>query len=125
MCDCKIWCSRDDRSPSWHRGQQRKAWEDHNERRLSKSELVVPVCGDHRCCNPEHLKIMTRKELGVKLNETTRRRRGVEVATAVLDDEKVRAIRQSNEETSRLAKRYGVSTVTIHKVRTRQTWKHV
>lgn len=52
-------------------------------------------------------------------------RRGSEAKNAKLTEEIVRAIRESDEPSDELAKRYGVHRVTINRARSGRGWGHV
>ena len=52
-------------------------------------------------------------------------KKGADVPSAKLDDDKVREIRKSTESMEILADRFGVSAGTIFQVRNHKTWKHV
>jgi hypothetical protein len=51
--------------------------------------------------------------------------RGEEHVSAKLDEEKVRAIRASDETQQVLADRYGVDRSLISEVKSRKRWKHI
>ena len=53
------------------------------------------------------------------------RARGVRHGMAKLCDDQIRAIRESDETHSKLAKRYEVHFTTISLVRQRETWRHI
>jgi hypothetical protein len=50
---------------------------------------------------------------------------GVRNPSSKLDDNMVRAIRNSKDTGTIIAERYGITTATVCHIRTRQTWKHV
>lgn len=52
-------------------------------------------------------------------------KQGVGNPASKITEDDVRAIRDSSEPRSTLASRYGLHPQQIHKIRTRQRWKHV
>lgn len=52
-------------------------------------------------------------------------RRGEQAPTARLTETAVREIRESNKPDSYWAKRYGVTSPTIHRARTGKSWSHL
>jgi hypothetical protein len=52
-------------------------------------------------------------------------RRGEQAPTARLNEQAVRQIRESDKPDSYWAKRYGVTSPTIHRARTGKSWSHI
>lgn len=95
--------------------------------------VVMAMCGDKLCCNPAHLFRATRSSVLRKSYEDGIRSRPVEylklrrqaerVGFAKLDMDKARDIRASSDETSVLARRYGVAEKTVRAIKTNLTWR--
>ena len=83
------------------------------------------ICNNPSCCNPFHLYAGTAKE---NLQQAVREQRafvGYKNGRAKLREQDVKKIRDSNDSSSLLAKRYNISKSTIKRIKTRQTWKHI
>jgi hypothetical protein len=87
--------------------------------------LVRHKCDVRSCVRPSHLILGTHADNSADCVSRGRHAHGERTPIAVLNEEKVRAIRASSEGVFKLAERYGVSPTTISSVRNRQTWKHV
>lgn len=100
----------------------------HNQRDLHKGELVRHTCDNPLCVNPHHLLTGTQKD---NMQDALARGRfawGERTHCAVLNDGKVRDIRNrvaAGERQCDLAKEYGVHTATVSNIVKLQTWKHV
>lgn len=96
-------------------------------------KVLRHTCDRPSCINPEHLVLGTQTENIADMNARKRQRNvhGIASPNAVLDDDKVRAIRKVFVKGSRrwgylaLARLYGVSDVTISHVVHRRQWAHV
>ena len=95
--------------------------------------VVMHKCNNKPCCNPNHLEMGThRRNLidagrdGLLGNNT---QKGSAHSQAKLTEKDVLDIRrrfeQGNETKTELAREYGVGQSTIHKIVTRQRWKHI
>lgn len=84
-------------------------------------------CGNGHlgCVNPLHLSWKSRSENLQDMLRHGRGQTGSKQHMARLTDEIVKAVRQSNETTVVLAKRYGVCAATIGYARRGKTWKHI
>lgn len=69
------------------------------------------LCRNRACCNPAHLEPVTRR---------TNVRRGVSPKLSLED---ARAIRESDDQTAVLAKRYGVTPTRIRQIRRGRGWE--
>lgn len=88
---------------------------------------VLHSCDVRNCVNPEHLSLGTHTEnmrdmvakgrCGVAKGEASR--------FAILTEDQVRAIRDSDEVGTHLAQRYGVTKGAIYAIRNRETWKDI
>jgi len=99
-------------------------------RTLSRNQVVRMDCGGSSCLNPEHMAVQTRASLKTENAASEpaairRARVGAQVRQrcAVLDFDKARQIRLSDEPTLVLAARYGVSAKTIRDVRAGDSWR--
>lgn len=93
------------------------ACESKNERRIQPGEVTRHLCGNHPCCNPQHLEFGTRIENSLD----TLKHNGI----TILKEDDVLAIRASDESGTILGKRYGVAKTTIYDVKKRKSWKHI
>lgn len=88
---------------------------------------VCHSCDNTVCCNPAHLSQGTHddnmKDMSVKRRGICKK--GEEQHAAKLTEQGVREIRRSDETLIKLAKRYGVGTSTISRVRRKESWKQV
>lgn len=97
--------------------------------------MACHTCDNPGCVNPNHLwegtrsdnvrDAITKGRMPTKLPPAESHPRGEGHPFAKLDEEKVRAIRASNEPASFWARQYGVTTTMIHNVRSRKNWAHV
>ena len=103
--------------------------------------LVLHHCDVPPCVNPAHLFLGTNADNMADMKAKNRqargdrsgsrrhpesRPRGSRQADAKLNEAQAKEIRSIEGLSQRaIARRYGVSNVTIHKLRTRKTWKHV
>lgn len=100
--------------------------------KIIKGKNVTAICGTEGCLNPEHLKAMSKKELGKRVAATgvlstpalcKKRQEIARKIGAKLDEEKVRDIRYGKEDSLYYAKKYGVDKSLIGKVKNGQAWK--
>jgi hypothetical protein len=90
--------------------------------------VIRHICGNKRCCRPNHLGAGTQSENrkdAIEKGEGGGARPGEEHHFARLTEDAVRAIRSSSGSNKALAGRYGVSPATISFVRRGLSWKHV
>ncbi len=100
--------------------------------RLRGRKVVMMTCGNRLCINPEHMKTGSYPDSyrnSLANGNTMKRRRGAQVHTAKLTDEKVAKIREAHlaggVSINALAKSYAVSHRTIDMVVKGRTWTHV
>lgn len=89
--------------------------------------VVCHKCDNPKCVNPDHLFVGTFKDNFDDMVAKGRQRlaRGTRIASAKLDNQKVRQIRKSSLTVRELSEKYGVDTTTIRHVLKGDTWKHV
>ena len=103
----------------------RVAWElYHGE--IPKGLCVLHQCDVPCCVNPDHLFLGSHKDNMRDMVLKNRSTRGSRNPSARLTEESATKIKlATNRSTLSLAKQYGVSQLTVWKVRTRRTWKHL
>lgn len=82
-------------------------------------------CDNRQCVNPDHLYAGTTLQNNRDMFARGRAPLGEAKAQAKLTEAIVRAIRQSTEDHTTLAKRYGVSRPAVRNARIGRTWAHV
>lgn len=88
--------------------------------------VIRHKCDNPSCINPEHLEVGTHADNVADMKSRGRQAKGERVHGAKLSEDDVRAILADNtSSTYQLAEKYGVSNVSIGKIRNRITWKHV
>lgn len=92
---------------------------------LGDDECVCHRCDTPACVNPRHLFKGTNRENIADRQKKGRTARGEKVTRAVLNEEKVREIREDPRIYREIANDYGVSEYAIQCVKRRMTWKHV
>ncbi len=102
---------------------------------LTKGELladleIMHTCDNPPCCNVRHLIQATHKEnmqdaWAKGIIKPYPHPAGQDHNQAKLTDEDVLAIRASKERTISLAKHYGISRMTVYRIRNNLAWKHI
>ena len=106
---------------------------------LTKGELtpglsVMHTCDNPPCCNPRHLILAPHAEnmrdAKTKGRMTADHLKPFQLAgqghnSAKLTDEDVLNIRASKKRLQALAKRYGISRMTVHRIRRNLAWRHI
>jgi hypothetical protein len=101
-------------------------------KRIKDGMSVVPVCGNPKCVNPEHQKVMTESEKLKKAAEKgafsgiARAKRIAECqrkSKSKLTAEQANEIRFSSESGPVLAARYGVNKSVVNKIKRGESWK--
>ena len=96
---------------------------------IPEGQGVCHKCDNPSCTNPDHLFLGTQADNVADMHSKGRGRKrgmkGTEHHHSKLTDDDVRAIRQSAESDSSLAKQYSVSRPTIYAIKRGLTWKHV
>ena len=86
---------------------------------------VMHKCDNRKCANPEHLSIGTHQENVSDCIRKSRQAKGVDKKNAKLSNDLVIAIRTDCRKNVEIAKDYGVSGMTISRVKRCVGWKHV
>ena len=82
-----------------------------NNVKLGRNDLVMPRCGDHGCCHPDHLYVIQRTDYRLPNRSKN------------LDWDRVRRIRSTPGVKDRTwAEAYGVSRSTVQLIRQNRTW---
>jgi hypothetical protein len=101
----------------------------HHKGPIPEGMIVMHSCDTPRCVNPDHLSVGTWQDnmhdMAAKGRAVRRGPTGTSCAMSKLNDDLVREIRSTNEPIPALAERLGITTRTIHDVRSRKTWRHV
>lgn len=110
-------------------GAHRLSWEIHNNSKVPDGLFVMHKCDNPSCVNPEHLTVGTPKDNFYDMVSKGRRvvvaPKGVFNGKAILDEDKVRFIRQSKLNHAQTAKALNVSISCVRGVRSGRTWSHV
>ncbi len=97
--------------------------------KLAKGEpgdmFVCHHCDNPPCCNPIHLFLGTHADNIADCKAKGRQTYGARQSKAVLTDEGVLAIRKSEVSSKELAAKFGVSKVTVRRVKIGTTWAHL
>lgn len=96
--------------------------------RVHDPDVVMHVCDNRPCCNPQHLRRGTRPLNNADRNAKGRQACGTMVNTARLTESDVVAIRERRAAGAlhrELAAEYGVNRNTIMAACSRNSWKHV
>jgi len=92
---------------------------------IPEGKIVCHACDVPECVNPDHLFLGTNKDNSRDMVNKNRQAKGSKINSCILNEEKVKEIRASNDSKESLAEQYGVSTSTIYDAKTHKTWKHV
>ena len=96
---------------------------------IPKGLVVMHKCDNPSCVNPEHLMLGTYQantaDMIKKGRKVTVAPLGTENGKAILDEAKVRFIRNSTDSHAAVARQLGVSSGAIRGVRIGRTWGHV
>lgn len=133
---CHLWCGQLDRGPSGGYGEatfegrtvrvHREVW------RQTKGEIppgvmILHRCDVRRCCNIDHLFAGTKADNTADMMAKGRHRvpRGSDNPAAKLTEAQVLEIRSDTRKNKSIAPLYGVSAVTISKIKRRLKWAHL
>jgi hypothetical protein len=92
---------------------------------LTSDQVVMHICDNPPCFNPEHLKVGTHADnVHDKVNKG-RHCVGTENGSTKLSDEDVLSIRKDTRSHTSIAKDYEVGRATIGQIMRGETWKHL
>ena len=98
-------------------------------RTIPKGKILVHKCGNPKCINIDHLKVVDRKDniAAMKAAQPTERPdiKGEKKLQAKLTEQQARIIKYSLESHRSLAKKYGVSTTTISNIKKGKQWSYL
>ena len=106
----------------------RLAWEEWNHEPIPFGMVIMHMCNQKDCCNPEHLELGTYSDnLKDCILTGLRSQKGESNGRSILNPVSVREIRRSadSQTLESLAKRFGVSDVQIGRVVRRECWQSV
>ena len=107
----------------------RFSWTMHNNKEIPKGMVIMHLCDNPLCVNPDHLSVGTYMEnthdMLKKGRHTYIAHTGEKNGKSVLNEKIVREIRQSDMNHAELGRFYNVSTSCIRGVRSGRTWSHV
>lgn len=90
---------------------------------------VCHKCDNPQCVNPEHLFVGTHADNMQDMTEKGRAKKrglkGEELHQSKLTEETVRMIRSNEESDAVIAKKLGISRVTVYDIRKRRSWAHL
>ena len=110
-------------------GAHRVSWRIANKQDIPEGMFVMHKCDNPSCVNPNHLTIGTPKENTQDMIAKGRKRtvapKGEGNGKSLLNEEKVRFIKESDLSHAALARKFEVSENCIRGVRTGRTWSHI
>lgn len=99
----------------------RMSWELSNGK-IPDGMIVCHRCDEPKCVNPDHLFLGTPADNSSDMVRKNRQASGTSHGSAKLNWESVFKIRMSNDSISSLSRRFGVSRVTIRRVKNKESW---
>ena len=92
---------------------------------IKDGKIIMHICDNPRCINPEHLKEGTWKENMIDRDQKKRNAYGEKNGEAKLSKEDVMKIRNDNREVREIAKDYPVHFSQIARIKRREAWSHI
>ena len=92
---------------------------------LPSDVFIRHSCFNRRCCNIAHLSHGSPADNIADTVNAGRHPRGESHGNRKLTEEQVRDIRSSAEKTKVLSERYGITYVTVQRIRSGKAWAHV
>lgn len=93
---------------------------------VNEGELVISICGVDYCCNPEHCRTISRKNLPRMINLHAEKRTGEKNKLAKLTENDVIFIKEHSEiKGVDLANKFNVHPSLISRIRGGRCWKHI
>lgn len=114
----------------WLNGKMRRAhkvaWETVNGP-VPDGALIMHRCDNPACVNPDHLSLGSQQDNNDDMQRKGRNRQpqGERHGSARLTADDVQIIRRSQEQSSVLARQFGVSYYTVRKIRLGLKWRHI
>lgn len=90
-----------------------------------KGKAVLHDCDNPPCINPAHLTVGTQQENRADCVKKNRHIKGEQCPKAKLTAEKVKAIRKDKRVHEQIAKEYGITRQTVHRIQYFLSWRHV
>lgn len=94
-------------------------------REIGKGQLACHTCDNPKCVNPDHLFVGTNMDNVRDAISKGRHVHGAMTPLAKLTEDEAKAIKSSNEKSSVLADRYGISVGSVNNILASRTWKHL
>jgi len=107
-----------------HTRAHRFSWELHTGKPAGRL-FVCHRCDNPKCVNPEHLFLGTIQDNIADMVQKRRHNMGVRNGGAILNDDAIKIIRESNLPLQTIANAFRVSLATIGSIRAERTWRHV
>lgn len=92
---------------------------------IPDGKVIMHNCDNRKCVNPEHLVCGTQQQNIQDRNNKKRTAKGIKSGRAVLTEEEVIYIRNSDKRKPQLAKQFNVERSTIARIITKELWKHI
>lgn len=89
------------------------------------NDVVLHLCDNPSCVNPEHLKLGTHAENSQNMVDKNRQCKGEDSHLSKLTEEIVLQIRAATGSLRKIAKQFNISHVHVGDIRRRKVWKHV
>lgn len=129
---CKSHAVDKDSYPRVHRHgkdkrMSRYVWQVANQQIIPKGMLVMHICDNPECVNPEHLKLGTHKDNMADRQRKGRTLKGSQCGMAKLTEADAHFILfdSDNLSSDELAEIFKVSPRTIQSIQKRESWKHL
>ena len=90
-----------------------------------KDKIVMHLCDNPSCVNPDHLKLGSPEENSNNMVEKGRQCKGEKSHFAKLTEEQVLQIRQAEGSLRSIAKKFNTSHVNVGDIKKKRTWKHL
>lgn len=123
---CHVWVKNKDRNGYGKLSSRRKtiqahrfAWEFYKKEKIPDGLVVMHICNNKSCVNPQHLKLGTLKENSFHAVLTGRSK------IATLIPEQVKVIKSSTLSSKDLALAFGVTFSCIDDIRKGKTWRQL
>ena len=124
--DCILWTKAKNKAGygvTWHNNK----WEYAHRVAINapKDKIVMHLCDNPPCVNPEHLKLGLPKENSGNMVEKGRQCKGEKSHLSKLTEEQVLQIRLAKGSLRQIGKMFNISHVNVGDIKKKRTWKHV